>query len=155
MTLISDSPSVIYRHSWPRPATPCDLTPRWAGEFRSYEDWVSFATQRLTGTIDRLTGSELKAVCIDAVGRRCTMGAHMSRAREQGTYPIRYFFECEPMAAAADIASRCTAIADQAVPAYRNGKRSYSCTSHTAKRWQAAWDGACIALGGNPENHRG
>ena len=153
MTLVTDSPSVIYRHSWPRPATPCDLAPRWAGEFRSYEDWVSFATQRLTGTIDRLTGSELKAVCIDAAGRRCTMGAHMSRARDEGTYPIRYFFECEPAAPISDLEARCTAIADAAVPKYRDGK-ARSCTGHYARQWQAAWDGACLALGGKPEESR-
>jgi endonuclease I len=44
-------------------------------------------------------------------------------------------------------ARRCTEIADQVVPAYRYGKRSYSCSSWTAKRWQAAWDAACLAHG--------
>jgi hypothetical protein len=37
--------------SWPRPATPCALEPRWAGEFRDHGDWISFATSRLTGAI--------------------------------------------------------------------------------------------------------
>lgn len=41
---------------------------------------------------------------------------------------------------------RCVAIADEAVPAYRHGVRPYSCTGHTAKRWQAAYDAARIAL---------
>lgn len=49
---------------------------------------------------------------------------------------------------------RCTEIADQVVPEYRDGKRSYACHGHTAKRWQAAWDGACIALGGDPAEYR-
>lgn len=47
------------------------------------------------------------------------------------------------------IAERCTAIADKVVPAYRaDHARHTGCTSHTAKRWQAAWDGAWHALGG-------
>ena len=52
------------------------------------------------------------------------------------------------------IAARCTQIADEAVPEYRGGARSYSCTGVVAKRWQAAWDGACIALGHAPEVYR-
>ena len=52
------------------------------------------------------------------------------------------------------IASRCTLIADQIVPEYRSGARSYSCTGRVAKRWQAAWDGACVALGRDPQTYR-
>lgn len=48
----------------------------------------------------------------------------------------------------------CTKIADVVVPEYRDGKRSYSCTGRVAKRWQAAWDGACLALGRAPEGYR-
>lgn len=44
---------------------------------------------------------------------------------------------------------RCTQIADAVVPEYR-GTKSYSCTGVVAKRWQAAWDGACRALGHDP-----
>lgn len=44
---------------------------------------------------------------------------------------------------------RCTEIADKVVPEYRDGKRSYSCGGHTAKRWQAAWDAASVALRGH------
>jgi hypothetical protein len=54
----------------------------------------------------------------------------------------------------AAVAGRCTVIADEVVPEYRGSKRSYSCTGRVAKRWQAAWDGACVALGGNPESYR-
>lgn len=50
------------------------------------------------------------------------------------------------------LAARCVQIADTVVPQYRNEKRSYSCTGGMAKCWQAAYDGACIALGGNPGN---
>lgn len=53
-----------------------------------------------------------------------------------------------------ELTRRCVEIADQVVPEYRNGKRPASCTGHHAKRWQAAWDGACVALGGDPAEHR-
>ena len=52
------------------------------------------------------------------------------------------------------IEASCTQIADAVVPAYRKANRSYSCTGTIAKRWQAAWDGACIALGHDPQNYR-
>ncbi len=57
-----------------------------------------------------------------------------------------------------DRATRCTEIADQVVPEYRDGQIANglcSCDAPTAKRWQAAWDGACIALGGDPKEYRG
>lgn len=54
-----------------------------------------------------------------------------------------------------DRATRCTEIADQVVPEYRaDNARHTGCGTHTAKRWQAAWDGACIALGGDPKESR-
>lgn len=88
------------RKSWPRPATPTDLAPAWAGEFADFDDWVSKATNRLTGTYDPLMGDEVKAICIDAIGRRCTMGAHFMRARDERTFPARYFWDCRPGAPA-------------------------------------------------------
>lgn len=51
------------------------------------------------------------------------------------------------------ITERCTQVADKIVPAYRGGERSYSCTGIVAKRWQAAWDAACIALGHDPKDY--
>ncbi|WP_298290294.1 hypothetical protein [Novosphingobium sp.] len=81
--------------SWPRAATPCTLVPRWAGEFRSHADWVNFATHRLTGV--RGSGGEVvKAICVDAFGRRCNIGADFRRAEQEGAFPIRYFWECKP-----------------------------------------------------------
>ena len=53
-----------------------------------------------------------------------------------------------------EVTARCTQIADAVVPEYRDGKRSYSCTGRVAERWQAAWDGACIALGREPKAYR-
>ena len=52
------------------------------------------------------------------------------------------------------VTARCTQIADAVVPEYRAGKRSYTCTGRVAKRWQAAWEGACIALGREPKNYQ-
>lgn len=81
--------------SWPRAATPCNLVPRWAGEFKSHADWVSFATHRLTGVYGTM-GEAVSAICVDAFGRRCNIGADFRRAEEEGAFPIRYFWECEP-----------------------------------------------------------
>lgn len=40
---------------------------------------------------------------------------------------------------------QCSRIADQVVPEYRGGARSYSCTGTIAKRWNAAYEAAKIA----------
>ena len=37
-------------------------------------------------------------------------------------------------------------IADQVIPEYRAVGKSYPCHGHVAKRWQAAYDGALLAL---------
>ena len=52
------------------------------------------------------------------------------------------------------IEARCTQIADAVVPAYRTAGRALSCTGTIAKRWQAAWDGACLALAHDPQDYR-
>lgn len=96
------------RASWPRPATPTTLEPRWAGEFISFDDWVNFATKRLTGTNDPLMKAPVGSVCVDAFGRRCTMGAHFMRARDEGAFPVRYFFDCAPAAEPPDAKSEVT-----------------------------------------------
>lgn len=85
---------LFYPTGWPRKATPCDLQPHWIGEFKDFDDWVSFATVRLTGCVDE-DGKEIHAICVDAKGRRCTMGKHFHRARDEDTFPVRYFWDCE------------------------------------------------------------
>lgn len=52
------------------------------------------------------------------------------------------------------LSDRCTKIADQVVPRYRQLPYP-SCGGTIATQWQAAWDGACIALGGDPAEYRG
>lgn len=79
---------------WPRAATPCDLKPKWAGEFRSFNDWVSFAGPRLTGAYGSL-GQEVPPICVDALGRRCHCGKDFMLARDEDAFPVRYFWECE------------------------------------------------------------
>lgn len=88
-------PSLRYPTGWPRAATPCDLVPLWAGEFKSHSDWVNFATQRLTGCRHKY-GHEVNAICVDSFGRRCTCGGDMKRAEQEGAFPVRYFWECTP-----------------------------------------------------------
>ena len=82
--------------SWPRPATPCDLVPNWEGEFRDHQEWVNFAIWRLTVATDS-NGHQLSAICVDTLGRRCANGRDMNRARDEGAFPVRYFFECVPL----------------------------------------------------------
>lgn len=44
-----------------------------------------------------------------------------------------------------DLNERCCAIADQVVPEYRTRiGQNFSCGSHTAKRWEAAYDAASL-----------
>lgn len=81
--------------SWPRAATPCNLVPLWAGEFVSHSDWVNFATKRLTG-VRGSVGEEVRAICVDALGRRCNCGGDFMRARDEDAFPVRYFWECAP-----------------------------------------------------------
>lgn len=87
--------------SWPRPATPCELVPSWAGEFRDFNDWVSFATARLTGAVGSV-GQDVPPICVDALGRRCNVGADFMRARDEGAFPVRYFWECKVAAVACE-----------------------------------------------------
>jgi hypothetical protein len=79
--------------SWPRAATPCDPVPQWEGEFKDHGDWVSFASQRLQVAEDS-NGYPLSAICVDTLGRRCANGGDFMRARDEGTFPVRYFWDC-------------------------------------------------------------
>lgn len=83
------------RVSWPRPATPCELVPTWAGEFIDFDDWVSKASNRLTGTFNEW-GGEVPAICVDSLGRRCFQGGDFMRARDEGTFPVRFFWDMFP-----------------------------------------------------------
>jgi hypothetical protein len=67
--------------------------PNWEGEFRDFQDWANFAHKRLTVAYDS-AGQKLPAICVDTLGRRCHNGRDMMRARDEGAFPVRYFFEC-------------------------------------------------------------
>ncbi len=93
---MTDQPNSNVRQptGWPRAATPCDLVPRWAGEFRSFDDWVNFAAARLSGCRGSV-GQEVPSICVDAKGRRCHVGKDFMRARDEDAFPVRYFWECD------------------------------------------------------------
>lgn len=66
-----------------RPAEP--LTPAWAGKFDTFTQWVNKASGWIDG----------QAVCVDSIGRRCLVGRDFMRARDEGTFPVWFFWECE------------------------------------------------------------
>lgn len=53
------------------------------GRFETFEDWVENATRLLNGQ---------NAVCVDARFRRCRIGADFMRARDEGAFPVRFYF---------------------------------------------------------------
>jgi hypothetical protein len=111
--------------SWPRPATPCDLVPRWEGEFHSFGDWVNFASKRLTVASDS-NGSALRAICVDTLGRRCANGRDFQRAADEGTFPVRYFWDCWPCDSNSDRQAK--------TPQAAEGEASQSGAENTAHR---------------------
>lgn len=121
MTAHTDGPTpergITVGKSWPRPATPCALVPRWEGEFRDHADWVTFASKRLTVAYDS-NGRDLTAICVDTLGRRCANGRDMKRAQDEGAFPVRYFWDCEP--AAADLRADAAQDVLAALEALRN-----------------------------------
>ena len=73
--------------------TPIEgYTPKIEGQFNSFDEWVTFATRALVE--DRTKWAPM--ICIDANGRRCFQGSQFMRARDEGTFPVRYFWEFEP-----------------------------------------------------------
>jgi hypothetical protein len=68
-------------------AAPEVPAPEWAGEFKSFADWVNRAQRALASP------SHLPAICVDAKGRRCTIGKDFMLARDEGAFPVRYFWE--------------------------------------------------------------
>lgn len=118
---------------------------RYGGDWLATE--ISGATEELPEAVRKLVNA----------ARQVAYAEHGSEAYDEiskALQPFAHLVAWEDVQITSDLEQRCTAIADQAVPAYRNGDRSYDCTGHTAKRWQAAWDGACIALGGNHESFK-
>jgi hypothetical protein len=73
------------------------LTPNWAGVFTDFDDWVNWASRRIGKDCCPLdtVGHPQEAVCVDRKGRRCQVGGDFHRARDEGTFPIYYFWNCE------------------------------------------------------------
>lgn len=66
------------------------LTPNIVGHFDSYQQWVNKGASWLASPQYR------GAMCIDAKGRRVAMGADFMRARDENTFPVYFFWDCEP-----------------------------------------------------------
>lgn len=72
-----------------------ELVPKYIGQFDTFQHWVNRATRYLTGHRGTV-GEEVKPICVDTLGRRCHVGADFMRARDEKTFPVRFFLECEP-----------------------------------------------------------
>lgn len=74
------------------------MKPIIAGQFDTFDDWVNRASRVIserhcpTDTV----GNVLRAICVDTRGRRCQCGGDFMRARDEGTFPVRFFWEFEP-----------------------------------------------------------
>lgn len=77
---------------WHDPTPLPGFEPVWAGQFDTFNDWVNHATRALAAEFDVNGWPGHTAICIDALGRRCTCGGEFKRARDEGAFPIRYFF---------------------------------------------------------------
>ena len=86
---------------WDKPTPLEGYVPDWAGQFDTYKDWINHAPRALTG-VQFSTGGfgadgrGVPAVCIDAKGRRCSIGKDFMNARDEGAFPIRYFWDMKP-----------------------------------------------------------
>lgn len=74
-----------------------ELKPNWAGCFATFDDWVNRATRLLHDYAPPhpCDGRPMPAICVDAKGRRCTMGFDFIRARDEKTFPVFFFWDCE------------------------------------------------------------
>ena len=77
---------------WHKPTGLMNFEPVWAGQFDTFDDWVNHASRALTGETGSV-GQELTAFCVDSLGRRCSVGKDFMRARDEGAFPVRYFFD--------------------------------------------------------------
>lgn len=82
---------------WHKGTPATHLEPVIIGQFNTFNDWVSFAPDALSNLTDA-NGKEVKAICIDDLGRRCNIGADFMRARDEDKFPVRYFIEMQDRA---------------------------------------------------------
>jgi hypothetical protein len=83
-----------------RPAPAATLVPNYAGQFKTFDDWVNNATRALANRTCESSGATVAvpAICVDTKGRRCYQGSDFQRANYEGTFPVRYFWDCKPEA---------------------------------------------------------
>lgn len=65
-------------------------------QFDSFQQWVNMAPYWLTGH-PKYNERFYRAVCFDTKGRRCMVGADFMRARDEGTFPIRWWWPDQPI----------------------------------------------------------
>lgn len=73
------------------------IKPNIAGEFKTFEDWCNRASRTIAEhccPVDGV-GHPQRPMCVDTLGRRCQVGRDFMRARDEGTFPISYFWNCE------------------------------------------------------------
>mgnify|MGYP003587996290 CR=1 FL=1 len=70
--------------------TKGQLTPNIVGHFDSYQQWANKGASWLASPQYR------GAMCVDAKGRRVAIGADFMRARDEKTFPVYFFWDCEP-----------------------------------------------------------
>lgn len=68
------------------------------GEFRSFENWCNKASSWIGPAARKLCGAQ-EVRCLDAKNRECLSGREFMRARDEGAFPVRYYFveQTEPM----------------------------------------------------------
>lgn len=76
------------------------MTPNIAGQFDTFDAWVSGATRALANKTCPSSGATVAvpAICVDTKGRRCFQGSDFMRARDEGTFPVVYFWDCAEQA---------------------------------------------------------
>jgi hypothetical protein len=74
------------------------MKPNIAGQFDTFEDWCNRATRELAYKTCASSGATVPvpAMCVDTKGRRCFQGGDFMRARDEGTFPIIYFWDLKP-----------------------------------------------------------
>jgi len=74
------------------------MRPNIVGQFDTFDDWVRHATGALAYKTCPSSGCTVPvpAMCVDTKGRRCYQGGDFMRARDEGTFPVVYFWDCKP-----------------------------------------------------------
>lgn len=67
--------------------------------FETFQTWVNKASSWLTRH-PRYDGKKFRAICVDAKGRRCQIGADFMRARDEDAFPVRWLWPDQDGAAA-------------------------------------------------------